>query len=160
MCIRDRAPTARQFVSCRCDHGAFARRLRSVHPPRKLTDGPYDLCEYDAEVPTKESLGGGRRMGEEGLFDHFPVDAVYGMHNMRSISAGAFHTRTAPYLTASGVGRWHSAAPAATGTARGHDGDVHDLIERRLGGVGALTSDAFGRSTATFVQSSSADRCF
>ena len=31
--------------------------------------------------PAEEGLGGGRVMVEEGLFERFPVDAVYGMHN-------------------------------------------------------------------------------
>jgi metal-dependent amidase/aminoacylase/carboxypeptidase family protein len=31
--------------------------------------------------PAEENEGGGRVMIEEGLFEKFPVDAVYGMHN-------------------------------------------------------------------------------
>src|SRR3954454_11963054 len=31
--------------------------------------------------PAEEGLGGGRAMVEQGLFERFPVDAVYGMHN-------------------------------------------------------------------------------
>ena len=31
--------------------------------------------------PAEEGLGGARRMLDEGLFDRFPVDEVYGMHN-------------------------------------------------------------------------------
>jgi amidohydrolase len=51
--------------------------------------------------PAEEGLGGGRQMVEDGLFDKFPVDAVYGMHNMPGIPVGHFHTRTGPYLAAS-----------------------------------------------------------
>jgi hippurate hydrolase len=51
--------------------------------------------------PAEEGLGGGREMVAEGLFDRFPVDAVYGMHNMPGIPAGAFRTRTGPFLAAS-----------------------------------------------------------
>jgi amidohydrolase len=51
--------------------------------------------------PAEEGLGGGRHMVEEGLFDRFPVDAVYGMHNMPGVPAGDFHTRTGPFLAAS-----------------------------------------------------------
>lgn len=32
--------------------------------------------------PAEEGLGGARRMIAEGLFDKFPVDEIYGMHNM------------------------------------------------------------------------------
>jgi hippurate hydrolase len=52
--------------------------------------------------PAEEGLGGGRRMVEEGLFDRFPVDAVYGMHNMPGIPVGEFRTRVGPFLAASG----------------------------------------------------------
>jgi amidohydrolase len=51
--------------------------------------------------PAEEGLGGGREMVAEGLFERFPIDAVYGMHNMPGIPAGQFHTRTGPFLAAS-----------------------------------------------------------
>ncbi|WP_315834927.1 M20 aminoacylase family protein [Bradyrhizobium prioriisuperbiae] len=40
--------------------------------------------------PAEENEGGGRRMVEEGLFDKFPADAVYGMHNIPQIPRGKF----------------------------------------------------------------------
>jgi amidohydrolase len=51
--------------------------------------------------PAEEGLGGGRLMVEEGLFERFPVDAVYGMHNMPGIAAGTFQTRAGPFMAAS-----------------------------------------------------------
>jgi amidohydrolase len=51
--------------------------------------------------PAEEGLGGGREMVAEGLFDRFPVDAVYGMHNMPGIPVGEFRTRTGAFLAAS-----------------------------------------------------------
>jgi hippurate hydrolase len=51
--------------------------------------------------PAEEGLGGGREMVNEGLFDRFPCDAVYGMHNMPGLAAGTFHTRTGAFLAAS-----------------------------------------------------------
>jgi amidohydrolase len=51
--------------------------------------------------PAEEGLGGGLVMVEQGLFERFPVDAVYGMHNMPGIPVGAFETRTGPFLAAS-----------------------------------------------------------
>src|SRR3546814_18383622 len=38
--------------------------------------------------PAEENEGGGRVMVEEGLFEQFPVDAVYGLHNMPGMPAG------------------------------------------------------------------------
>jgi amidohydrolase len=49
--------------------------------------------------PAEEGAGGGRRMVEEGLFKKFPVEAVYGMHNMPGIPVGSFGTRTGSILS-------------------------------------------------------------
>jgi hippurate hydrolase len=38
--------------------------------------------------PAEEGLGGGRMMVEEGLFDRFPCDAVFGAHNDTSLPVG------------------------------------------------------------------------
>jgi hippurate hydrolase len=51
--------------------------------------------------PAEEGLGGARVMIEEGLFDRFPVDAVYGMHNFPGLPAGAFAIRTGAMTSAS-----------------------------------------------------------
>lgn len=40
--------------------------------------------------PAEEGVGGGRIMVEEGLFEQFPCDAVYGMHNWPGLPAGQF----------------------------------------------------------------------
>jgi len=44
--------------------------------------------------PAEENEGGGRVMVEDGLFDLFPADAVYGMHNMPTLARGIFAIRT------------------------------------------------------------------
>jgi len=51
--------------------------------------------------PAEEGLGGGKVMIDEGLFERFPVDAVYGMHNMPGLPLGEFHTRVGPFMAAS-----------------------------------------------------------
>jgi amidohydrolase len=51
--------------------------------------------------PAEEGLGGGKLMVEEGLFERFPVDAVYGMHNAPGLPVGTFATRKGPFLAAS-----------------------------------------------------------
>ena len=51
--------------------------------------------------PAEEGEGGARVMIEEGLFDRFNCDAVYGMHNMPGIATGTFAIRTGPMLAAS-----------------------------------------------------------
>ncbi|MBP6894858.1 amidohydrolase/hippurate hydrolase [Pseudacidovorax sp. 1753] len=44
--------------------------------------------------PGEENEGGGRVMVEEGLFDQFPADAVYGMHNFPQLPRGHFAIRS------------------------------------------------------------------
>jgi amidohydrolase len=50
--------------------------------------------------PAEENEGGGRVMVEEGLFDRFPVQAVYGMHNWPKLPAGTIATRAGPLMGA------------------------------------------------------------
>ncbi|HXQ50544.1 MAG TPA: M20 aminoacylase family protein [Stellaceae bacterium] len=50
--------------------------------------------------PAEENEGGGREMVEDGLFDKFPVEAVYGMHNWPGLAVGAFAVRPGPMLAA------------------------------------------------------------
>ncbi|GGM11730.1 M20 aminoacylase family protein [Pseudomonas asuensis] len=40
--------------------------------------------------PAEEGLGGALRMIEDGLFDLFPCDAIFGFHNMPGVPAGQF----------------------------------------------------------------------
>lgn len=50
--------------------------------------------------PAEENEGGGRVMVQEGLFERFPVDAVFGMHNWPSLPLGAFAAGTGPMMAA------------------------------------------------------------
>jgi len=51
--------------------------------------------------PAEEGEGGARVMIEDGLFDRFNCDAVYGMHNMPGLPKGHFAIRSGPMLAAS-----------------------------------------------------------
>jgi hippurate hydrolase len=51
--------------------------------------------------PAEEGLGGGRKMVQEGLFEKFPCDAVFAMHNKPGIALGEMATRPGPLLAAS-----------------------------------------------------------
>jgi amidohydrolase len=51
--------------------------------------------------PAEEGLGGARVMIEEGLFDKFNCDAVYGMHNMPGFPSGHFAIRAGAMLASS-----------------------------------------------------------
>ncbi|UFN48533.1 M20 family metallopeptidase [Roseomonas sp. OT10] len=50
--------------------------------------------------PAEEGLKGAPAMIEDGLFDRFPVDAVYGMHNMPDLPVGRFAIRPGPFMAA------------------------------------------------------------
>ena len=41
--------------------------------------------------PGEETMEGGPAMIEDGLFERFPVDSVYGMHNMPGLALGTFY---------------------------------------------------------------------
>ena len=68
--------------------------------------------------PAEENEAGGKVMVDDGLFELFPVEGVYGMHNMPGIEAGTFAVRSGPmmasadffHLRVEGVGG-HGAIP-------------------------------------------------
>jgi amidohydrolase len=69
--------------------------------------------------PAEEAGTGAAAMIADGLFDRFPVDAVYGMHNTPGMPVGQFATRPGPILagadfwgvTFTGTGGHGGAAP-------------------------------------------------
>jgi hippurate hydrolase len=63
---------------------------------RKRVDGTV----YFIFQPAEENEGGGRVMVEQGLFDRFPMTAVYGMHNWPSQPVGTFAMRAGPFMGA------------------------------------------------------------
>ncbi|MGH8736617.1 MAG: M20 aminoacylase family protein [Burkholderiales bacterium] len=52
--------------------------------------------------PAEEGLGGARAMIEEGLFERFPCEGVFGMHNRPSLPLGWFAVRAGPMMAAGG----------------------------------------------------------
>src|SRR5204863_2107129 len=60
----------------------------------------FDGTAYFIFQPAEENEGGGRVMVEQGLFDKFPMQAVYGMHNWPGMPAGTFAVRAGPLMGA------------------------------------------------------------
>jgi hippurate hydrolase len=61
------------------------------------------LCDFDGTVyfifqPAEEHEGGGRVMVEEGLFQRFPMDMVFGLHNWPGLPAGSFGVTEGPVM--------------------------------------------------------------
>ncbi|MCS6892464.1 MAG: M20 family metallopeptidase [Rhodovarius sp.] len=50
--------------------------------------------------PAEENLAGGRVMVADGLFERFPVERVFGMHNWPGLPAGHFAWREGPVMAA------------------------------------------------------------
>jgi len=50
--------------------------------------------------PAEEGLGGAQRMLDDGLFERFPCDGVYGLHNWPQLPAGTFAVRAGPAMAA------------------------------------------------------------
>ena len=48
--------------------------------------------------PAEEGLGGGEAMVKDGLFERFPCDAIFGMHNRPGLAVGKFQIRSGPMM--------------------------------------------------------------
>ena len=70
---------------------AAAHRL-SQSPPQNVGEIIFIF------QPAEENEAGGRVMVEEGLFDQFPVDAVFGLHNLPGLTLGHFAARVGPQM--------------------------------------------------------------
>jgi amidohydrolase len=64
--------------------------------------------------PAEEGRGGAMKMIKDGLFERFPVDAVYGLHNAPGLAVGEFAIRPGPFMA--GTSKW---------TARFHGNGGH-----------------------------------
>lgn len=61
----------------------------------------FDGTVYLIFQPAEESGGGARAMIEDGLFEKFPMQAVFGMHNWPGLAAGDFALSTGPVMASS-----------------------------------------------------------
>jgi hippurate hydrolase len=136
----------RTAIGLRADMDALHILERSGVPHASLHEGKMHACGHDGHTamllgaaaalarrpsldgtvyfifqPAEENEGGGRVMVEEGLFDRFPMRAVYGLHNWPRKPLGSFAMRVGPLMGAYDVfeivvtGKGAHAAMAYTG---------------------------------------------
>ena len=83
-----------------CGHdGHVATLLGAAEALRALRDaGRFSGAVHLIFQPAEEHEGGGQRMVEEGLFQRFPMDMVFGLHNWPGLEAGTMAVREGPVM--------------------------------------------------------------
>jgi amidohydrolase len=80
----------------------------------------FDGTVHFVFQPAEEGLGGARAMIDDGLFERFPCESIFGMHNRPKLAVGRFAVRSGPMMAGgaffdidiTGVGA-HGARPEA-----------------------------------------------
>lgn len=144
--LRSGPDAGARAIGLRADMDALSLQELNNFDHHSVNDGKMHACGHDGHTvmllgaarhlavakefegtvhfifqPAEETGIGGRDMVREGLFERFPMEAVYGMHNFPGIEVGRFAMRKGPLmaatdtfeLTIKGVGG-HGAFPHTT----------------------------------------------
>ena len=83
-----------------CGHDGHTATLLAA--ARELAEhGRFDGCLHVIFQPAEEGGGGALRMIEDGLFERYPCDAVFALHNLPGLPQGHLAFRDGPALASS-----------------------------------------------------------
>nr|WP_175983632.1 M20 aminoacylase family protein [Burkholderia vietnamiensis] len=98
---------ANDFAHASCTHGVMHACGHDGHTVMLLGAARVlrELPQLAGSVhfvfqPGEEGGAGARKMIDDGLFEQFPTEAVFGMHNWPGLPAGHFGLRTGPIMAA------------------------------------------------------------
>ena len=122
-----RAGKSGRSIGLRADMDALPIQEANTFAHRSRHDGKMHACGHDGHTtmllgaakymaetrafdgtvnfifqPAEEGIGGARAMIEDGLFERFPCEAVFGMHNRPSLPVGCFAVRSGAMMAAGG----------------------------------------------------------
>ncbi|CDP51327.1 Catalyzes the cleavage of p-aminobenzoyl-glutamat e to p-aminobenzoate and glutamate, subunit A [Devosia sp. DBB001] len=121
-----RVGDGKRAIALRADMDALAMPELADRPYKSGTENVMHACGHDGHTvmllaaarhlarernfsgtvhfifqPAEEGRGGAKAMVEEGFFDRFPVDAVYGLHNMPGLAVDEMAVVAGPQLASS-----------------------------------------------------------
>ncbi len=121
-----RAGSGHRSIGLRADMDALPMDEKNTFAHRSCHAGKMHACGHDGHTtmllaaaqylaqtknfqgtvnfifqPAEETLGGGRVMVEEGLFDRFPMEAVFGLHNWPGLPVGTLAVHDGPVMAGS-----------------------------------------------------------
>lgn len=123
--VKGTQPDNGKIVGLRADMDALPMHEKSEHAHRSENEGCMHSCGHDGHTtillavakylamnrdfagtihlvfqPAEEGGGGGYKMIEDGLFEKFPMDSIFGLHNWPYIDAGKIAVLDGPAMSA------------------------------------------------------------